>query len=430
MKYSIVIPTYNHCNDLLRPCLESIFKYSSIQDIELIISANGCTDNTFEYLGFLKERYRNLGYQNNIKIAWSDSALGFSRATNAGIKLATTDLIILLNNDTVLLAQEKNHWLNLLAAPFSDQKCGISCVVKSFSEPANQNFAIFFCVMIHRRVFDTIGLLNEEYGIGGGEDTEFSILTERAGYSVVEASEKIWDSNNNIFTGVFPIYHAGEKTMHDTSLVSDYNDVFLTNSLILAKKFNPGWYQWRLSNHWERAVFFKGDPVAPREVTRYSWAGKHLLGTKIFELGCSSGYGLQFLPDNIQYTGLDYDQRIIDVAREQNWRSDVVFVHADINNYQLDFYDTIIAFEVIEHLDNGLEIVERLKQHCNRLLITVPMLEPRGHWGPHHRLHMLDESYFPGFEFKYIAESGEILDEPENRGDTEHINLMLCTWTR
>ena len=46
MRYSIVIPTYNHCEDLLKPCLESIFKYTDMTDVELVISANGCTDNT------------------------------------------------------------------------------------------------------------------------------------------------------------------------------------------------------------------------------------------------------------------------------------------------------------------------------------------------------------------------------------------------
>lgn len=30
-KYSIVIPTYNHCDDLLRPCVESIYKYTDME---------------------------------------------------------------------------------------------------------------------------------------------------------------------------------------------------------------------------------------------------------------------------------------------------------------------------------------------------------------------------------------------------------------
>jgi FkbM family methyltransferase len=429
MKYTIVIPTYNHCDDLLKPCIDSIFKYTDIYDIELIVSANGCKDNTFSYLQTLKKKYQLLQLENNFKIVWNDEPLGYSKACNVAITEATTDLIVLLNNDAVLLPQNKNDWLSLLENPFNINKnCGISCVIKGPSEPAGRDFAVFFCVMIHKKVFDKIGLLSLDYGVGGGEDTEFSIECENAGFEVVECMKNQWDSTTQIFSGSFPIYHKGEGTLHDKNLVPEWDDIFLTNSLTLAKKYNPKWYQWRLSNYWERAVFFKGDPVAPREITRYSWAAQNIIGTKIFELGCSSGYGLQFLPENIEYTGLDYDKRIIPVAIEQQWRPNAKFVHGDINNYELGQYDTIIAFEVIEHLENGLEIVEKLKKHCKRLMITVPMLETPNLWGPHHKLHNLDESYFPGFKFKFIAPDGSLRDEPHNRGDKENINLMLCIW--
>ena len=284
--------------------------------------------------------------------------------------------------------------------------------------------------MIHKKVFDTIGLLSMDYGVGGGEDTEFCIEAENAGFEVCEVLNKSWDTVTNLHIGEFPIYHKGEGTMHDSKLVNDYNDVFLENSLTLAKKYNPDWYKWRLSNYWERAVFFKGDPVYDREVTRYRWAAENLLGTKVFELGCTSGYGIQFFPKTIEYTGLDYDKHIIKAAKEQDWGYNTQFIHADINNFELDQYDTIVAFEVIEHLENGLEIVERLKKHCNRLMITVPMLEPPGKWGPHHKLHMLDESYFPSFKFKYIAPDGALLDSPLVRGDPDNINLMLCIWDK
>jgi FkbM family methyltransferase len=389
-------------------------------------------DGTRQYCDSLREKFDLLGLSDNLKIVWNDAPLGYSRACNAGIEVATCPLIVLLNNDTVLLEQHKNRWLDQLASVFTNnEKAGISCLIKSESEPAGHDFAIFFCVMIHRRVFDKIGLLSLDYGAGGGEDTEFSIECERAGFEVLECVEKKWNPAAGMYCGDFPIYHKGEGTVHDKSLVPEWEDIFLTNSLTLARKYNPRWYQWRLSNYWERAVFFKGDEIAPREITRYSWAAQNILGTKVFELGCSSGYGVQFLPENIDYTGLDYDKRIIPVAREQKWRDKgVTFVHGDINTYELGQYDTIIAFEVIEHLDNGLEIVEKLKKHCKRLMITVPMLETPGLWGPHHKIHNLDESYFPGFKFKFIAPDGSLRDEPHNRGDKENINLMLCVWDK
>ena len=420
MKYSIVIPTYNNCEKYLKPCIDSIIKYTDMIDVELVVSANGCTDNTFEYLRYLKTAIPHL------VIAWDADPLGYSKATNIGINLCTADKIILLNNDTVLLDQVKNYWVDVFDQAFNNSKCGISCIIKGMSEPAGRDFAVFFCVMIHRKVFDKIGLLNEEYGVGGGEDTEFCIEAEKAGFEVIEVLNKTWEGFQ--YVGGFPIYHKGEGTMHDPDLVQGWDNIFLRNSLKLAKKYNYDWYRWRLSNHWERAVFLKGDQVFPREVTRYQYASQNLLGTKVLEIGCSSGYGIQFFPKDIDYTGVDYDPIIIDVAKEQDWGYKANFVNADINNVNMLNYDTIVAFEVIEHLDNGLEVVEILKKHCKRLLITVPMNEPFGFWGPHHRLHGLNESHFPSFKFHYINEAGAISDTPERITQSNPCNLMICRW--
>ena len=140
-------------------------------------------------------------------------------------------------------------------------------------------------------------------------------------------------------------------------------DKTIQDALEYFKKYDPNHYRYLLSNNYERAVFLKGDPVYPREATRYLWANRNLLGKNILEIGCSTGYGSQFLPNDIKYLGLDYDPVIIQVAQEQKWNENISFISADINTYPLQQYDTIIAFELIEHLDNGLEIAQKLKNH-------------------------------------------------------------------
>lgn len=250
MKYSIIIPTYNHCNDLLVPCIESIFKYSDVYDIELIISANGCKDNTRDYLNFLQEMYTTLGMEKNYKVIWNDDPLGFAKATNLGIEAATTDLITLVNNDVVFLGQPKNRWLDMLSRHFQDPAVGISSVLKGFSPPAGRDFAVFFCVMIHRKVFEKIGLLSLDYGIGAGEDTEFCIAAEDAGFKIAEAMEnKQWSHELGMMVGDFPIYHKGEGTVHDPELVPNWDKIFMDNSITLSKKFNPSWYEEQLRNN-------------------------------------------------------------------------------------------------------------------------------------------------------------------------------------
>jgi GT2 family glycosyltransferase len=410
MKYSIVIPTYNNCEKYLKPCVDSIIKYSNIKDIELIISYNGCTDNTKQYLDYLISCFEYHGCGHQIKYYKSDLPLGFAKAINRGIELATCDKIVLLNNDTVIL----NHkWLEKL------DMGDISPVWSQFSRITQRRFGVFFCVMIDRKVFNSIGLLNEDYGTGGCEDIEFCYEAEKAGFKLEAGFE----------AGAFPIYHKAEGTMHDEILVQNWSNKFLLNELKLAKKYNKEWYYWRLSNNYERAVFLKGDAVFPRETQRYEWAAKNVLGSNLLEIGCSTGYGVQFLPETVtQYLGLDYDPIIVDVARDQNWRPNYKFDWADINSYELGQYDTILAFEVIEHLDNGLEVVEKLKKHCKRLLITVPHNEPKGFWGEHHRLHGLTEKDFPGFKFAYINHHGGITDTLVPVENCNPSNLMICRW--
>lgn len=417
MKYSIVIPTYNHCDRYLKPCIDSIIQYTDMSQVELIISANGCQDNTNLYLAYLQSAVPNA------KVVWHDKPLGYAKATNAGIKVATSDKIVLLNNDTILLGQEKNKWLELMEAPFiSDPSVGVSGPIVQRSQDANHDFCVFFCVMIDRKVFDKIGLLNEEYEIGTGEDVEFSIEATRAGFKVVECLPKVLQ-NPNFYTGAFPIYHAGEGTVHDKNLVQDFNSVFAKNCRKLARKYNPQGYKWSLMNNFERYMAIKGEDVHPREKARYLWAASRLTGDSVLEIGCSNGYGSQFFGNTIDYLGLDYDAKIIEVAKEEGWGDNKKFVHADINTFELSQYDTIVAMEVIEHIDTGLEVAQRLKKHCKRLLITVPYMETPGFWGEHHRLHMLNESHLPGFTYQFMGEVGQVANTP-----FPGMNLMLCEY--
>ena len=202
------------------------------------------------------------------------------------------------------------------------------------------------------------------------------------------------------------------------------------DALAYAKQYDDQLYRYLLSNNYERAVFLKGDPVLPREATRYLWANRNLLGKNILEIGCSTGYGSQFIANDSNYIGLDYDPIIIDVAREQEWGLNTSFTNADINTYPLAQYDTIIAFELIEHIDNGLEIAQKLKNHCKRLLLTTPHNEPKGFWGEHHKLHGLNESHFPDFQFNYINEHGYITEQPQEINDKNRCNLMIMRWDR
>ena len=143
VKYSIVIPSYNHLTDCLIPCVAAIKKYTDLRNAEVIVVANGCTDGTKEYLEYQnqKESYPWFHY------VWYDEGLGFAKAANEGIKASVGEYIILLNNDAFLLEQPINDWINKLEEPFKDPKVGITGPLKLYDKYAGERILIFFCVI-------------------------------------------------------------------------------------------------------------------------------------------------------------------------------------------------------------------------------------------------------------------------------------------
>jgi FkbM family methyltransferase len=204
----------------------------------LIVSANGCTDNTRWYLDSLRHQFDSLGFGDHFTVVWHDQPLGFSKAVNAGIQVSVGQRILLLNNDVTLLDQPCNSWLDRLNAPFErDADVGITGTLKLFSKETGRDFLVFFCTMIDRKVIHRLGMLNEEYGVGGGEDIEYCIEAERAGFKIESVAKTRFDPKQNTNVSDFPIWHQAEGTMHDPQLVPNWNHIFKTNMEKLADKY-------------------------------------------------------------------------------------------------------------------------------------------------------------------------------------------------
>jgi len=241
-KFSIVIPTFNHLEECLKPCIESIIKFTDLSETELIIVANGCTDGTNDYINELIAR-ENF----DIYLYWFDEPLGYTKATNIGIEASCGEFVILLNNDTILLDQEKNQWIDMLFKPFSNESTAITGPMKAFCPFAQSDFLIFFCVMIRKKMFDLLGLLDECFNPGFGEDTDFGIKCVNAGYNIVQIPEETrnyQDDANKKMVGNFPIYHAGEKTFNNLEKIESFNTdgdkLIRKNRMILAKRYGKG----------------------------------------------------------------------------------------------------------------------------------------------------------------------------------------------
>jgi beta-1,4-mannosyl-glycoprotein beta-1,4-N-acetylglucosaminyltransferase len=232
-KYSVIIGTYGeHLLDCLKPCVESILKYTTLNDFstELIIVANGCTDATGEYVRDLQSKFHN------ISLLWFKDGLGFSGAYNEGLKVARGEYIVLFNNDNILLDQPYNKWLEEMVYPFEHSKdtgvtkVGVTGPMKEHCPHADRDFVLFFCAMISREAFEAVGLIDIAFGAGYGEDCDYSAKLENLGFRVVQVpdeSRQFYDTNRR--TGVFPLYHAGNKTFANwpggEKLLADNNKI-------------------------------------------------------------------------------------------------------------------------------------------------------------------------------------------------------------
>lgn len=103
---SIIIPTRNGV-DLLRSCIESILKYSSWNNYEIIIINNGSTDReTLRYLLKLPK------INNKIRVLDLDIPFNWSRINNIAAEIASGQVLVFLNNDTIVISED---WLEKLA---------------------------------------------------------------------------------------------------------------------------------------------------------------------------------------------------------------------------------------------------------------------------------------------------------------------------
>ena len=94
IRLSVIVLTYN-CFELLKKCIESIYRYNDIGDsLEIIVVDNG-SDGSFEKIrqisGF--ERVISFNHKNT----------GYGAGNNAGADIATGDALLFLNPDTELI---------------------------------------------------------------------------------------------------------------------------------------------------------------------------------------------------------------------------------------------------------------------------------------------------------------------------------------
>ena len=246
-KISIVILCYNNLQ-YTRNCVESILNNTAYPDYEIVLVDNASSDDTASYLKELDSKYENIIIQLN------DVNKGFAAGNNDGIRLATGDYIVLLNNDTLVT----RGWLSNLIKHFEkDDKLGLlgpvtnsignearinvsyetvdqmpsfaySYMVEHFNqEYLDVKVLAMYCVMFPRKIVDEVGLLDENYGRGMFEDDDYSYAIQKKGYRITIAED------------VF-IHHFGSESFNKIDK-KELAEIFEENKRYFEEKWNTKW---------------------------------------------------------------------------------------------------------------------------------------------------------------------------------------------
>jgi GT2 family glycosyltransferase len=244
---SIVIVS---CDNLVvtRLCLDSVLANTATEpEYEVIVVDNASTDGTRDYLQVRAER------QPRLQVVENATNRGFATAVNQGLCVAQGDVLVLLNNDTLV----PPGWLAGLARHLADPSIGLVGPVTNAagneaqievpyttyggferfaaersSGCAGMRFEIptltMFCLVMRRETYVRLGPLDERFAVGLFEDDDYSLRARQAGYAVMCAED------------VF-VHHFGQASFGELVPSGKYAEIFAANRRRFEEKWGQAW---------------------------------------------------------------------------------------------------------------------------------------------------------------------------------------------
>ena len=180
----IVIPVFNQLH-YTQQCLESLFATTTLP-VNVVVVDNGSTDGTGAYLLSVPQ----------ISVIANERNLGCAAAWNQGVRAGSSPWVAIVNNAVIF----PPGWLEGLLDFAREQGTDIVCPALREGE---QNYDVVshaqqfmarmagvsrggeahgVCFLVRRSVFETIGYFDENFTIGGSEDTDFFWRARLAGF--------------------------------------------------------------------------------------------------------------------------------------------------------------------------------------------------------------------------------------------------------
>jgi GT2 family glycosyltransferase len=199
---SIIILTTNllaYC----RLCVASILANTEYPNYEVIIVDNASTDGTQEYLDALSVVHPH------VRILRNSETRSFAANNNQALAVANGDVLVLLNDDTMVppgWLTRFVHYLNDpdlgLIGPATNRTCNEAQIQAPYEtygeflqfarelavghegERVPIRMLAMFCTAMRRDVFERIGFLDERYEVGMFEDEDYVLRLKADGYTI------------------------------------------------------------------------------------------------------------------------------------------------------------------------------------------------------------------------------------------------------
>jgi GT2 family glycosyltransferase/glycosyltransferase involved in cell wall biosynthesis len=211
-RVSVVVLTYNNLA-FTQACLDSIEHYSDYPNLEVLVVDNASSDGSRDYLARWAAQASPAGHLRRLVL--NEDNLGFAAGNNVGLRAATGEILVMLNNDTYVTP----GWVRTLGNHLRrDRRLGLVGPVTNnignearieigYSDMSGMireaglytrrhpgkvhplHTAAFFCVALRREVYEALGGLDEAFGRGFFEDDDYCRRVQQAGWKVACAED-------------------------------------------------------------------------------------------------------------------------------------------------------------------------------------------------------------------------------------------------